>query len=190
MKINRFLGMAALAVLIVGAMGVFSMRSFAQTPEPAAPGQATEAPDAETADDAAVNPNAPAGQQPAVEPTEAADSQEPANGQQQSEATGAENDHAGEQAPAYTSSITVDPATTQGLSEADEEAALAKLAKITADEANTAALAANAGATVTKTALEAKGASLVYGVELSTGVEVVVDAGNGAILATETGDNH
>jgi len=37
MKINRFVAMAAIALLVVGAMGAVSMKAFAQGPQPPAP---------------------------------------------------------------------------------------------------------------------------------------------------------
>jgi uncharacterized membrane protein YkoI len=49
MKINRFVALAAIALLVVGAMGAVAARSFAQTSHPTAQVQATEAPDEEEA---------------------------------------------------------------------------------------------------------------------------------------------
>ena len=93
------------------------------------------------------------------------------------------------QEPAYTSSITVDD--TAESSEADEANALAGLAKITADEARAAALAAVPG-TAEEVELENENGNVVYGVEITdaSGAEfdVKVDAGNGAILAQEADD--
>lgn len=79
--------------------------------------------------------------------------------------------------PAYTGTVSVpDP----------EPADLGTLAKITVDEAQAAALAANPGTTVTKVELDNENGYLVYGVELSNGSDVKVDAGNGSVLHTET----
>ena len=47
MKINRFVALAAIALLVVGAMGAIATRSFAQTSHPTAHVQATAAPDDE-----------------------------------------------------------------------------------------------------------------------------------------------
>jgi uncharacterized membrane protein YkoI len=47
MKINRFVALAAIALLVVGAMGTIATRSFAQTSHPTAHIQATAAPDDE-----------------------------------------------------------------------------------------------------------------------------------------------
>jgi uncharacterized membrane protein YkoI len=93
-----------------------------------------------------------------------------------------------EQLPSYDSSIRVDDAQYEGTSEADEEAALAGLVTITPEQAKAAALEANPGATVVKMELGNENGALVYEVELDNGLEVKVDAGNGAILSTEQED--
>jgi uncharacterized membrane protein YkoI len=93
-----------------------------------------------------------------------------------------------EQLPSYASSIRVDDAQYEGLSEADEAAALADSATITPEQAKAAALEANPGATVVKVELGHENGALVYEVELDNGLEVKVDAGNGAILSTEQAD--
>jgi hypothetical protein len=59
---------------------------------------------------------------------------------------------------------------------------------ITADQAKAAALAANPGTTATKVELDDENGCLVYSVELSNGLDVKVDAGNGDILSTEQAD--
>ena len=93
-----------------------------------------------------------------------------------------------EQLPSYDSSIRVDDAQYEGVSEADEAAALADSATITPEQAKTAALDANPGATVVKVELDNENGALVYSVELSNGLDVKVDAGNGDILSTEQAD--
>ncbi|MBX3051016.1 MAG: PepSY domain-containing protein [Caldilineaceae bacterium] len=93
------------------------------------------------------------------------------------------------QDPSYKGSIAVDEKATDGMNEADEAAALQGQAKISQADAEAAAIAANPGATVVKSELDNENGSLVYSVELSNGVEVIVDAGNGAILATEQDDD-
>jgi uncharacterized membrane protein YkoI len=93
-----------------------------------------------------------------------------------------------EQLPSYDSSIRVDDTQYEGLSEADEAAALADSATITPEQAKAAALEANPGATVVKVELGNENGALVYEVELDNGLEVKVDAGNGAILSTEQED--
>jgi len=93
-----------------------------------------------------------------------------------------------EQVPSYDSAIRVDDAQYEGMSEADEAAALAALATITPEQAKDAALAANPGATVVKVELDNENGALVYSVELDSGLDVKVDAGNDAILHTEQAD--
>jgi len=94
-----------------------------------------------------------------------------------------------EQQPQYTGSITVDESQYEGMSEADEAAALQAKAIITSAEAEAAALTANPGTTVVKTELDNENGVLVYSVELSNGMDVKVDAGNGEILHTEQAGN-
>jgi uncharacterized membrane protein YkoI len=94
-----------------------------------------------------------------------------------------------EQQPQYTGVITVDESQYEGLSEADEAAALQAMATIGGAEAEAAALAANPGTTVVKTELDDENGVLVYSVELSNGMDVKVDAGNGQILHTEQAGN-
>jgi len=98
---------------------------------------------------------------------------------------GPDLDNVEEQQPQYTGSITVDESQYEGMSEADEAAALQAKATISAADAEAAALAANSGTTVVKTELDNENGVLVYSVELSNGMDVKVDAGNGKILHTE-----
>ncbi len=93
-----------------------------------------------------------------------------------------------EQAPSYASAIRVDEAQYEGMSEADEATALADLATITPEQAKDAALAANPGTAVVKVELDNENGALVYSVELDNGLDVKVDAGDGAILHTEQAD--
>ena len=60
----------------------------------------------------------------------------------------------------------------------DIAAALQNNATITSAQAEAAALAANPGTTVVKTELDNENGVLVYSVELSSGMDVKVDAGN------------
>jgi len=91
-----------------------------------------------------------------------------------------------EQFPSYDSLIRVDDAQYEGMSEADEAAALAGLATITPEQAKAAALEANPGATVVKVELDDENGALVYSVELSNGLDVKVDAGSGAVLYVDS----
>lgn len=84
-----------------------------------------------------------------------------------------------EKAPQYHSSIQADK-------KLENEAALRKLAKITLEDAVRAAQSAAPG-TVTESGIENEDGNVVYTVEMRSGnatTEVVVDAGNGKVLAT------
>jgi uncharacterized membrane protein YkoI len=182
MKVNRLIAMAALAVLVVAGLGLMSTRIFAQSAPPlAVQAQTTEVP-AQPESTESVESSA----------TEAANTAEDTDAQGETaggtnEAADANNESgADEQSPSYTGSITV-PESTDSQSEADEAAALAGLATISADDAGAAALAANPGTTVVKTELDNENGALVYSVELDNGLDVKVDAGNGAILHTDSG---
>jgi hypothetical protein len=94
-----------------------------------------------------------------------------------------------EQQPQYVGSIQVTDSQYAGMSEADEAAALQSKATISATDAEAAALAANPGATVVKSELDNENGVLVYSVELSNGMDVKVDAGNGKVLHTEQAGN-
>ncbi len=89
------------------------------------------------------------------------------------------------QEPLYSGSIAVDQAQYDGMSESDEAAGLQKMATISADQAKMAAEAANPGATATKVELDNENGALVYSVELSNGLDVKVDAGDGQVVHTE-----
>lgn len=89
------------------------------------------------------------------------------------------------QSPLYTGSIVVDESQFEGVSEADEAAALQRRATISAEQAKVAAEKANPGVTAVKVELDNENGVLVYSVELSNGLDVKVDAGNGTILHTE-----
>lgn len=94
-----------------------------------------------------------------------------------------------EQQPKYTGSIQVKDSQYEGMSEADEAAALQSKATITAGAAEQAALAANPGTSVIKTGLDNENGVLVYSVELSNGMDVKVDAGTGKVIHTEQAGN-
>jgi hypothetical protein len=66
---------------------------------------------------------------------------------------------------------------------------LSALAKITAAQAMAAARAAYPGSRVQRVELENDNGCLVYGVSLSNGLEVKVDAGTGAVLHQEQEDS-
>jgi len=81
-----------------------------------------------------------------------------------------------EQVPSYSCTIKVPE---------PEPANLGTLAKITADQAMAAAQAAYPGTQVKKVELENENGCLVYAVELSNGLELKVDAGNGKVVHQE-----
>lgn len=101
---------------------------------------------------------------------------------------------ADEQDPSYTGSVTA-PAEPDGQEvagdETQEEAALQPLATVTPQEAEQAAVAAVPG-TVAQTHLGNENGFVVYSVEINakdgTVTEVVVDAGNGDVLAQQAAD--
>ncbi len=66
---------------------------------------------------------------------------------------------------------------------------LTSLARIPADKAMAAALAAYPGSMVRALALENENGCLVYSVLLSNGLEVKVDAGNGLVLRSASEDD-
>ena len=83
------------------------------------------------------------------------------------------------QSPGYTASIKVPE---------PEPKDLSSLAKIKADQAMAAAQAAIPGAAVKKVELDNENGCLVYSVDMSNGMEVLVDAGNGVVLKKETAE--
>ena len=70
-----------------------------------------------------------------------------------------------------------------------EPADLTSLAKISAEKAMAAAQAAYPGSRVRALTLENENGCLVYGVLLSNGLEVKVDAGNGLVLRSTSEDD-
>jgi uncharacterized membrane protein YkoI len=87
--------------------------------------------------------------------------------------------HANAQVPTYTCSIKVPE---------PEPRDLSTLAKIKADQAMAAAQAAFPGVAVKKVELDNENGCLVYSVDMSNGMEVLVDAGNGVVLKKETAE--
>lgn len=167
MKLSRFATLAVIALLAIGTiggLGVVGTRVFAK---------------------AAYVPVRQAQVQPTAQSNPASEQSEQNEGENPSAEHDGDQD---EQDPKYSSSITVDDAAMEGMSEADEAAALASLAKISVEEAKSAALAAYPGTTVVKAELENENGALVYSVELSNGSDVKVDAGNAAILHTDLGE--
>lgn len=190
MKINRFVALAALALLVVGAMGFASTRSYAQSGQPPAPASQAQDCSGQQDDDAMeATQTGPDTDSVDLQCGEQVEDGQPdgAEGAEAPEAEAPGAPDTGTQDPSYAGSVTVDQAQTEGMSEADEAAALQGKAGVTDADAESAALAANPGTTVVKTELDNENGVLVYSVELSNGADVKVDAGNGTILFTDTG---
>lgn len=111
--------------------------------------------------------------------TTAAD--KPENAADKADVAGADN----KQDPSYTSSIKTQD--TQEVNDATESQQLASLAKISSDQAKTAA-EKSAGGTASSVKLENENGNVVYAVTVGS-KDVKVDAGNGAILQTDTTDS-
>ena len=96
------------------------------------------------------------------------------------------------QDPSYTSSVTA-PEGKDGTSETDESAALQGLAKVTADQAKAAALAAVPGTAATPQ-LENENGNVVWAVEVTGAdgkvTDVKVDAGDGKVLQQDAADGN
>jgi len=185
MKINRFLSLAALAIIVVGAMGfAATTRSFAQGGQPPAVTPQAQDCSAQADDDASES----AASSPDTDSVDLQCGEQVEDGQKDgNEAQEAPGEaDMGAQEPALSGSIAVDQAQSEGLSEADEVAALQGKALISAADAESAALASNPGASVIKTELDNENGALVYSIELDSGVDVKVDAGNGQILFADS----
>lgn len=187
MKVNRFVALALVAFMAIGAMGLVSTQSFAKTTSgPVQQVQVTAAPS---------NPAGTSGVEDTSSGPDADNLQEQSGVQTEDGQAGAVESPGtdpgpDQQSPSYTSSIPVDQATSSGMSEADEASALAGQARISLDQAKAAALAANPGATVVKAGLDNENGALVYSVELNNGSDVKVDAGSGAVLNTQAGGDN
>jgi uncharacterized membrane protein YkoI len=159
MKLNRFITLTAIALLVIGGMGAFTTRSSAATNMAvSAQSQSCDQQDNDSAEVAGAadtdNVDLQCGEQVEDGQPDSTDGTEAA-----------------------------EPA----VNEADEAAALQGKAAISAADAESAALAANPGTSVVKTELDDENGTVVYSVELSTGADVKVDAGNGTILLTDSG---
>ncbi len=186
METKRFVALAALVILVVGAMGFAgTTRSYAQSGQPPAP--AAQSQDCSSQQDDGPDEGAPAG--PDTDSVEGQCGEQVEDGQKD-DAEGAETPgeaDLGAQDPSYLGSIAVDQTQSEGLSEDNEATALQGKALISAADAEAAVLAANPGASVVKTELDNENGALVYSVELDNGADVKVDAGNGDLLFTDSG---
>ena len=159
MKLNRFIALAAIALLVIGGMGAIVTRSLAK---------GSYAPVVQATDcGQQANDNAEAQDGPDIDNVEVQCGDQVEDGQPD----GAEG------------SETAEPT----VNEADEATALQGQATISAADAESAALAANPGTSVVKSELDDENGTVVYSVELSNGADVKVDAGNGSFLTTENG---
>jgi uncharacterized membrane protein YkoI len=162
-------GLAALLAIAFSAVTLTSRLTSAQQPSPTPAVQTSEVQDeaGDAAESAAEGPDTDAIEEQ-VGPQDEADGKDTADVQE----------------PQLNGSIAVPEGQYGDLSEADEAAVLAPLAKITPDEAGAAAQAQVPGQ-VQKVELENENGSLVYSVNIS-GKDVKVDAGTGAVLLVET----
>jgi uncharacterized membrane protein YkoI len=103
-------------------------------------------------------------------------------------AIGEDNGEEDETSEADDGEVLEDDSITGSIPVSQGQTDLQSLATITAEEAGQAALAANQGAQFTEVVLEAENGYLVYEVALDSGMEVIVDAGNGEILHSEKDD--
>jgi len=97
----------------------------------------------------------------------------------QPEQKGSAGQNAQAQVPAFKSSIKIPK---------PEPKDLTSLAKIKADQAMASAQAALPGVAVKKVELDNENGWLIYSVEMSNGMEVLVNAGNGVVLKKESAE--
>ena len=164
--------------LLVGGFGVANAASSAtpSVPTPAPASAAPVATDAATPAAGVDNSNQDPAHEAAESPAQAANEQADKGG-----------DGNGDHNETVIAGSVAAPAEDQGQAETDESAALAPLAKITADRAAAVAIAAVPGTSGTPT-LESDGGFVVYKVVVTTAtgdIEVIVDAGDGKVLAQE-----
>jgi len=172
MKIKRFVALAAIALLVVGAMGAMAARSFAQTPHPATHVQVTEAPDEEEI----VGANTDDVEEQ-VGDQNAADTEMP----DKEEIVGADTDDVEEQVGDQNAADTE-------TGDNEQDAVPAGTPAITAKEAQATAEAYLNAGTATQVELDDEDGQLVYSVEIG-GTDVKVDAMTGTVLGVETGQD-
>jgi uncharacterized membrane protein YkoI len=185
MKINRFIALAVIALLVVGAMGVISAKTLAKGNNAPA-GQVTiQAPDCS---------------QDQADGTEAQDTGPDTDNIE--EQCGDQNETDGQEVANDVDTDTTevqegdqnapDTAEAQGVEESEsadgQESALNGTPAITSEQAQAVAVAANPG-TVIQTELDDENGQLVYSVEFEGGVDVKVDAMTGVVLGTESGQD-
>jgi len=187
MKIHRSLALAAVAILLFGGAAFTSSGGFAQGGQPPSTPQVQTQTGNQDQSGNQVEDGAPdtSSEQAGVESPESA-SAESESGESAAESSTADPGP-DQRSPSYAGSISISPSQSGGMSESDEAAALQSQAKISASQAESAALSANPGTSVTKSELDNENGVLVYGVELSNGSDVKVDAGTGQVLHTDQG---
>lgn len=167
MKINRFVAMAAIALLIIAGMGAVATGSFAKNSHaPAAQSQDCDQQD----DDSAEVQDAADTDDVELQCGE----QNEADDEDGEEAVGSDIDNIEEEVGDQ--------------NEADEESAPIETPAITAEDAQATAMSAYTG-TIVQTELDDEDGQLVYSVEFDGGVDVKVDALTGEVLGTETGQD-
>ena len=164
MRIKRFVALAVIALLVVGAMGAIAARALAQPSYPTAQGQATAAPD----DEEAVGADTDDVEEQVGDQNEADDE----------EAVEADTDDVEEQVGDQNEA---DAETGDN----EQDAVPAGTPAITAEQAQAAAEAYLNAGTATQVELDDEDGQLVYSVEFG-GTEVKVDAMTGAVLGVET----
>jgi len=173
MKINRFIALAAIALLVVAGLGTIATRSFAKSSHsPAAQTQDCNQQD----DDSAEVQDAP----DTDDVEEQCGDQNEADADDGEEAVGPDTDNVEEQVG--------DQNEADAGEEADEESVPTGTPAISAEDAQTAAMSAYTG-TIVQTELDDENGQLVYSVEFDGGVDVKVDAMTGEVLGTETGQD-
>jgi len=166
MKINRFVGLAAIALLVVAAMGFVSMRVSAQSHDPVAPAGAYVEDD-DTAEAAETGPDVDDVEEQSGQQDEVNDGPEDLdNGQVENEA---------------------DDVSEAGV-EGGVEDAPSGTPSITAEAAQQAAEAYVHAGTATQVELDDENGTLVYSVEIGSS-DVKVDAMTGAVLGVESGED-
>lgn len=104
----------------------------------------------------------------------------------------AEDNKADVQEPAYKGSVAAPADNGKEENKADEQKLLSTLAKITAQQAEDAAIKAVPGGQAIKAELENENGYVVYGVQVKAqnkNLDVKVDAGNGQVLSIQSDDN-
>ena len=181
MKINRFVALAAIALLVVGVMGAVTFRTFAQGDQPpVASDCGTEVEDDDAAEAVESGPDTDeiqdeCGNQSEDGANEANEANEANDTSEANEASEANDTAEANEANEPQESAEADQATLQSK------------ATISAADAEAIALKANPGASVVKTELDEEQGIVIYDVELDNGQDVSVDAATGEILV-ESGE--